>query len=132
MMIVQLQEPVPPRRLQPAVPRDLETICLKCLEKAPGRRYESAAALADDLARWADGRTIRARSVGPGGRAARWARRNPAVAVLSAAVVLVAVAGLAGVVWKWRDAQANAARAEETAGQARAAAAKERWERYRV
>ena len=99
MRLALRQEPVPPRRLQPGVPRDLETICLKCLEKTPGRRYESALALADDLARWAEGRSIFARPVGAAGRTLRWARRNPTTAVLSIAVVLVALAGVSGLVW---------------------------------
>jgi WD40 repeat protein/tRNA A-37 threonylcarbamoyl transferase component Bud32 len=133
------QDPVPPRRLQPGVPRDLETICLKCLEKTPSRRYESAEALADDLARWAGGRPILARALGPTGRAARWAGRNPAVAGLSVAVGLVAVAGLIGILWGWTAARRHAADAEASAtaasfaeGDARDAEAKERWERYRV
>jgi WD40 repeat protein/tRNA A-37 threonylcarbamoyl transferase component Bud32 len=140
------QEPVSPRQLQPGVPRDLETICLKCLEKNPARRYASAEALADELARWIGGHAIRSRPVGPAGRTARWAQRNPTAAVLLVAVILVAVAGVAGVVWKWDEASTNAARAQDNALRATAAAhdasamaaeatraaAKERWERYRM
>src|SRR5262249_39980044 len=59
-------DPVPPSRLQPKVPRDLETICLKCLAREPSRRYATAAALADDLSRFLDGLPIAARSIGPG------------------------------------------------------------------
>jgi WD40 repeat protein len=132
MYLVRHEDPVSPRRLQPGLPRDLETICLKCMEKSPAQRYESAEALADDLARWADGLTIRARPAGPVERAARWAWRNPAVAALSAAVVLVALAGLSGVVWKWREAQLHADAAEAAAALAGEHARAERWERYRA
>jgi WD40 repeat protein/tRNA A-37 threonylcarbamoyl transferase component Bud32 len=146
MRLALRQEPVPPRRLQPGTPRDLETICLKCLEKDPKKRYESADALAADLALWADGRTIRARTVGPAQWAVRWARRNRAVAALSVAVCLVAATGLAGVAWNWDRARHNAAGARTSAAAAEASAAaaraaataaeraaqKERWERYRV
>ena len=129
---VRHEEPLPPRHLQPAVPRDLETICLKCLQKTPDRRYESAAALADDLARWAEGVPIRARPVGPAERALRWARRNPTITLLWAAVVLVALAGMSGIVWKWREAQGHADAADAAAAEARTAARAERWERYRA
>jgi WD40 repeat protein/tRNA A-37 threonylcarbamoyl transferase component Bud32 len=132
MLLALQQEPLPPHRLQPGLPGDLETICLKCLEKGPAARYESAAALADDLTRWADGHTIRARPVGTAGRTVRWARRNPTVATLSVAVLLVAVTGVAGIVWQWTGARASAARAEAAAHKAREAADKERRERYRV
>jgi WD40 repeat protein len=77
-------EPVSVRRLQPKIPPDLETICLKCLQKAPERRYAGAAALADDLASFLQDQPIRAKAVGPGERAWLWCRRNPVVAGLLA------------------------------------------------
>jgi WD40 repeat protein/tRNA A-37 threonylcarbamoyl transferase component Bud32 len=139
MMMALREEPVPPRRLQPGIPRDLETICLKCLEKSSAKRYESAEALADDLARFVEGRTIQARAVGATERTLRWAKRNPAVAMLSAAVLFVALTGLAGIVWQWNDARRNAAdaqwnamKAEDERNNAREAAKNERWERYRA
>jgi WD40 repeat protein/predicted Ser/Thr protein kinase len=101
-------DPVPPRRLQPQVPRDLETICLKCLEKEPRRRYASALALADDLRRFQDGQPIRARPARLGEQAWKWARRRPAVASLLALVVGVTLLGVGLVTWQWRAAEANA------------------------
>jgi WD40 repeat protein len=90
---VRRAEPVPPARLQGGVPRDLEVICLKCLQKEPARRYATAEELAADLGRFLAGKTIRARPVGPAERAWRWCRRNPVVAVLLAACVLSLVGG---------------------------------------
>jgi tetratricopeptide (TPR) repeat protein len=107
--LVRQDEPVPPRRLQPTVPRDLETICLRCLRKEPGRRYASAQNLADDLRRFRAGEPIRARPVGTAERVAGWCRRKPAVAGLLAALVLVFLAGSAGVLWQWQTAEQNAA-----------------------
>jgi hypothetical protein len=73
-------DPLPPSRLRPGLPRDLATICLKCLEKSPRRRYASALALAEDLRRFVAGEPVRARPVGAFGRAARWCRRQPLAA----------------------------------------------------
>ncbi len=92
-------EPVSPARLNPKVPRDLETICLKCLSKEPQRRYGSAAALADDLTRFKEGRPIQARPLGWGGRLWRWGRRNPTAAALLATALASMGLLSAGGVW---------------------------------
>ncbi|HLW68539.1 MAG TPA: protein kinase [Gemmataceae bacterium] len=88
------QEPVPPTRLNPATPRDLETICLKCLQKDIARRYGSAAELADDLRRWQNGESILARPAGTIERTVKWAKRRPAVAGLLGAVGLMILVSL--------------------------------------
>jgi serine/threonine protein kinase/tetratricopeptide (TPR) repeat protein len=85
-------EPVPPSRLVPGLPRDVETIALKCLQKEPGKRYESAAALAEDLERFRGGEPIVARPVPFWERGIKWARRRPAIASLAAAVILLLAA----------------------------------------
>ncbi len=96
---VATDEPVPPRQRRAGIPRDLETICLKCLAKRPDRRYSAAADLAEDLERFVEGRPIAARPTPTWERAARWARRNPAAAALVSAVLMATVAGLGGLIW---------------------------------
>jgi hypothetical protein len=93
-------EPLTPRSLRPGLPRDLETICLKCLRKEPGRRYLTAAVLRDELERFLAGRPILGRPVSSWERAHVWARRRPAVAALSGLVFLL-VGGLLGGVLSW-------------------------------
>jgi hypothetical protein len=86
MLQVLSEEPVPPRRLLPGLPRDLETVCLKCLDKDPRRRYATAQELADELKRFLAGEPVRARPVGRPARLWRWGRRNPWKAGLAAAM----------------------------------------------
>jgi tetratricopeptide (TPR) repeat protein len=100
---VQDEEPVPPGRLHRKLARDLEIICLKCLEKDPGKRYTSAQALAADLARWLAGEPIQARPTGRWKRAGKWARRRPALAALVA--VSIAAALSLGVGGAWYNAR---------------------------
>jgi len=97
------REPTPPSRLNPRVGHDLETICLKCLEKEPKRRYGSALALAEDLGRYLRGEPVAARPVGPATRLAMWCRRRPAPAALAAGLAASMVAGAAGVGWNWLE-----------------------------
>jgi WD40 repeat protein len=112
---VRYQEPVAPRRLQPGVPRDLETVCLKCLEKDPRKRYAGAGDLADDLRRFQGGLPIRARPVGWAEKAAKWARRRPGVTALIALAVLSAVLGFVVILAEWRQAEAGRVAADEAA-----------------
>jgi WD40 repeat protein/tetratricopeptide (TPR) repeat protein/tRNA A-37 threonylcarbamoyl transferase component Bud32 len=116
-------EPVPPRQLQSRTPRDLETICLKCLRKDPRKRYASALALASDLRRFQAGEPIRARPVGRVERAAKWVRRNPAGAALLATLLLgTAVSTLLAVRagQKAAEAREQKGRADEQAEAAKA------------
>ena len=107
-------EPVSPRMLIPTVPRDLETICLKCLEKEPSRRYATAQALADELGRFLRGEPILARPLGPTGKVWRWCRRKPALATALGAVVLVTAVGFLGILTQWRRAEQQRRNAESS------------------
>jgi tetratricopeptide (TPR) repeat protein len=111
------QDPVPPSRLNPTVPRDLETVCLKCLRKEPVLRYVSAAAVAEDLQRFLRGEAIAARPEGRLERLVRRVRRRPALSAAIAIVTLLTIALLGGGVWTLsdREATARAAKADEVA-----------------
>ena len=99
-------QPVSPQLLNPAVPRDLATVCLKCLQKEPGRRYDSAAALGDDLDRFLGGQPIQARPISSAARAWMWCRRKPGTASLVSVLVLALLGGMAGITLEWRRAEA--------------------------
>src|SRR5262249_10502212 len=130
--VVQLleQEPVSPRRHQPRLDRDLETVCLKCLEKVPERRYGSAEALADDLERWQRGDAVGIRPTTALERWRRWCVRNPTLAALIASIVLLTMAGTGGITFfavhaqfQRSEALANASRADDEKNRANQEAA---------
>jgi WD40 repeat protein len=104
---VETLEPIPPARLNPAIPRDLQTLCLKCLEKPPYRRYASAQELSDELTRFLSNVPIQAQAVSPLERAWRWSRRHPAIALLTFALTAAVMLGACGVLWQWRRAEAE-------------------------
>jgi tetratricopeptide (TPR) repeat protein len=113
------RDPLAPRRHNPAVPRDLETIVLKAMAKRPEDRYPSARDLAEDLRRWLRLEPVRARRIGLVGRAVRWGRRNPALAGLTATLLTVVTVGLLGVLFQWRMAEVQRERALAAEQQAR-------------
>jgi eukaryotic-like serine/threonine-protein kinase len=110
--MVRTQYPEPPSRLNPRVPHDLEVICLKCLEKDPGRRYPSALAISEDLSRWLRNEPILARRVNPLVRAAMWCRRNAPIAATAALALVFLMGGFVTVTWKWREALRERARSD--------------------
>lgn len=137
LLHVRHQEPVAPSRFQPSIHRDLVTICLKCLEKEPHRRYPSAAALAEDLHRFLEGQVIWARPAGPLERAARWVRRH-SWSVFTVAVAIASLgAAIAGLHWYSQrikqieaDRQALSHLAEQQAQELRSQEDASRQERY--
>ncbi len=108
-------EPVAPRLLNSSIPRDLETICLKCLEKEPARRYATARLVAEELGRFIASQPVLARPAGPLDKSWRWCRRKPLVASLSAGFALALIMGLGGILWQWRRAEAERWLAEQSA-----------------
>ncbi|MCA8996315.1 MAG: protein kinase [Planctomycetaceae bacterium] len=107
-------EPVPPRRLNSSVDRDLDTICLKCLEKDPQRRYQSAMELSEDLSRYLAGQTIRARPVGTVEKGARWCRRNPLSAFLAGIAAMALGIAIGAISVGYRETSKALAHAEES------------------
>jgi hypothetical protein len=111
---VLMDEPVPPRKVVPGLPRDVELVCRKCLEKNPAEHYPTARELADDLRRFAAGEPISVRPAGAAERVYKWARRKPTLAAAYGlglvAVFLTAVT--AGAVWLWRGAEGARGTAE--------------------
>ncbi len=105
LLQVKTNEPVAPRRLRQELPRDLETICLKCLHKEPRKRYPSAEALAEDLGRFLAGRPIEARAATRAEQVLKWGRRHPALAASLSALFLVTLLGTVGILWQWRKTQ---------------------------
>ena len=123
MLQVQTVEPVSPSRLQPRCPRDLVTICLKCLKKEPRERYVSALDLAEDLHRFLDGQAIRARPIGAMRQALKWTRRQPVVAGLIGLLMLTVLLGAGTGSWFWWQAERGLKKAEDSLGKERAAQA---------
>jgi WD40 repeat protein/serine/threonine protein kinase len=124
------EEPVRPTRLRPGVPRDLETVCLKCLQKEPAKRYDTAEDFADELHRFLVGDPVRARPIRLPERAWKWARRRPFTASLLAGLVLAILLGFAGVTWQWRQAVEARQQEAEQARQAEQSRDKESAARY--
>ena len=116
--LVRNEEPVPPSRLQPGLPRDLETICLKCLHKEPGGRYDTALSLAEDLRRFLGHEPIQARPASKAERLRKWARRRPSLAALILVSFLALTSLLAGGIWTTIQISDGAEREKQRADEA--------------
>jgi tRNA A-37 threonylcarbamoyl transferase component Bud32/mono/diheme cytochrome c family protein len=119
LRVVTTQDPIAPSQLAPAVGRDLEAICLKCLEKSPGRRYPSAWELAEDLRRFLDGRPVEARQISPARRAWKWVRRHPRWTALIGVLVVLAFLPLLPLIGEYRARRQVRRLADERAPLAR-------------
>ncbi len=115
LLLVREREPEPPRRLNARVDRDLETVCLKCLQKDPQRRYGSAELVAEDLERWLAGKPIQARRIGSWERLGKWVRRRPALAGLVAVSILAVLSLVGGLLWHNAQLQEAAQREHQAA-----------------
>ena len=120
MLIQQVisDDPPPPSRFRNRIPRDLETICMKAIQREPTGRYTGVKEFGDDLVRWLDGKPIRARPIGATGRLLRWFRRRPAVAALLVTLAVSIVAGVSGIAWQWREAESARQASEADLGDA--------------
>ncbi len=113
-------DPTPPRKINPAIPRDLETVVLKALAREPERRYQTPGELAADLKRFLDDRPVSARPVGEVEKLWRWCRRNSTLTALAACLLATLVLGLIGVCWKWLEAEQQREEAHRSELEARA------------
>lgn len=122
------EEPIPARRLNERIPRDLETVCMKCLEKRPARRYRSASELADELTRFLDGRPVQARRISLIGQILRWCHRRPALAGMTAALIVSVLVTLGILTSANRAARRALDEARDNAYFLQIAAAQRHWE----
>lgn len=111
---IQLRDPIRPRGINAEVDPDLETICLKCLEKEPVRRYASAEGLAEDLERWLRSEPIRARRVPTWERVFKWVKRHPRTTALGGGVLASLILGAVGITWQWQRAEKERGMTHET------------------
>ena len=107
MLIQQVinEDPLPPSRFRTRIPRDLETVCMKAINREPAGRYKNMQEFGDDLRRWLAGEPVRARRIGVVGKAWKWSRRRPAIAALLCTLAISVVGGIAGITWHWREAE---------------------------